>query len=109
MKKQKKVRKSILSAVHETAQGLHDLGLIDAVTMHEFDSLCLKPAHDMSAREIKRIRLREKVSQPVFALYLNVSPSTVKKWETGEKYPNGAALRLLNIIESKGLAIINSQ
>lgn len=105
----KKARKSILKAVHETAKGLHDIGLMDAVTMHEFDSLCLSPAHAISPQGIKKIRLREKVSQPVFALYLNVSPSTVKKWETGEKHPNGAALRLLNIIECKGLAIINSQ
>lgn len=105
----KKKRNSILNAVHETAKGLYDIGLMDVVTMHEFDSLCLKPAHKMTPHGIKKIRLREKVSQPVFALYLNVSPSTVKKWETGEKQPSGAALRLLNIVESNGLSVINLQ
>lgn len=102
-------KNSILNAIHETAKGLHQIGLVDAVTMHEFDSLCLTPVHKISPNGIKKIRLREKVSQPVFALYLNVSPSTIKKWETGEKHPSGAALRLLNIIELQGLAVINSQ
>lgn len=59
--------------------------------------------HNLSPKEIKRIRLREKVSQPVFAVYLNASPSTIKKWETGEKHPTGPTLKLLNLIEKKGL------
>lgn len=49
----------------------------------------------MTPNQIKKIRLPEKISQPVFASFLSVSPSTVKKWETGEKIPSGIALRLL--------------
>lgn len=104
----KQKKKSIVSAMHKTAKGLHRIGVVDAITMHEFDSLCLSPAHPLSPQKIRKIRLRENVSQPIFALYLNISPSTVKKWETGEKHPSGGALRLLNIIEYRGLAIINS-
>lgn len=96
----------ILKAVHTTASGLHKAGIMDAVTMKEFDALCLKPVHKMSPSQIKQIRLKEKISQPVFAIFLNVSPSTVKKWETGEKVPSGVALRLLNVVENKGLGII---
>lgn len=96
----------ILDAIHESVKGLHDAGAVDAVTMREFDALCLKPAHQMTPHQIKKIRLKGKVSQPVFAKFLNVSPSTVKKWETGEKTPSGAALRLLNIVEENGLSII---
>jgi len=100
------MKSKILESVHEMAKGLHNIGLMDNVTMHEFDMLCLEPARKMSPSRIKKVRLREKVSQPVFAKYLNVSPSTTKKWETGEKVPSGAALRLLNIIEQNGLGII---
>jgi putative transcriptional regulator len=100
------MKKSILEVVHESAKGLFDIGLVDAETMHTFDALCLPPVRKLSPREIKRIRLREKVSQPVFAEYLNASPSTIKKWETGEKHPTGPALKLLNIVAHKGLQVL---
>ncbi len=64
-------------------------------------------AVDLTPKEIKQIRLREKLSQPVFAEYLNASASTIKKWETGENSPSGAALRLLQIIDKNGLGIIS--
>jgi putative transcriptional regulator len=39
----------------------------------------------------------------VFAAYLNTSSSTVQKWEQGQKKPNGPSLKLLNLVEQKGL------
>lgn len=98
--------KSILEVVHESAKDLYAAKIIDAVTMREYDGLCLPELHPMNSKEIKKIRLREKVSQPILAKYLNVSPSTVKHWERGEKRPSGAALKLLNILNSKGLAAL---
>ena len=97
------MKKSILKVVHESAKGLYDAGLLEAETMRTFDALCLPPVHELSPRQIKRIRLREKVSQPVFAAFLNITPSTIKKWETGEKHPCGTSLKLLKIIKKKGL------
>ncbi len=47
--------------------------------------------------------LKAGASQAVFAAYLNTSVSTVQKWEIGEKSPSGPALKLLNIVERKGL------
>jgi putative transcriptional regulator len=96
-------RKTILNAVHETALGLHDAGLMEAKTMREFDVLCLPRVKEFTAAQIKRIRERNKASQAVFAAYLNTSVSTVQKWERGEKRPNGPSLKLLNLVESKGL------
>ena len=96
-------RKTILNAVHETARGLRDAGLIEAKTMREFDVLCLPRVKEYTAAQIKRIRERNKASQAVFAAYLNTSVSTVQKWERGEKRPNGPSLKLLNLVESKGL------
>jgi putative transcriptional regulator len=45
------------------------------------------------------------MSQVAFAALINVSVSTVRKWEspTADKYPRGAAARLLQIVESKGI------
>lgn len=98
--------KKILDTVHETAKGLHDAGVMDATTMREFDVLCLPPVKEYSATQIKRLRLKYKASQAVFAAYLNTSKSTVQKWEQGQKKPNGPSLKLLNIVEDKGLEIL---
>ncbi len=99
----------ILETVHETAKGLYDANIINATTMREFDELCLPKIKELSPRQIKNIRLREKVSQPVFAKFLNITLSTVRQWEQGEKHPRGTSLRLLNLIEEKGLKILLSE
>ena len=98
--------KSIMGAVHETAEGLHKAGVMDVATMREFDALCLPPVKHYSAGQIKKLRLRCKASQAVFAAYLNASPSTVQKWEQGKKQPNGSFLKLLNLIDQKGLDVL---
>lgn len=95
--------KSILEVVHETADGLHKAGVMDAKTMREFDALCLPPVKQYTPAQIKRIRAKNKASQAVFAAYLNTSPSTVQKWEQGQKKPNGPSLKLLNLVDQKGL------
>ncbi len=95
--------KSILDTVHETAKGLRKVGVMDAQTMHEFDALCLPPVKVYTPAQIKRLRLKCKASQPVFAAYLNTSPSTVQKWEQGQKKPNGPSLKLLNLVDRNGL------
>ncbi len=97
---------SILDVIHETAQGLHEAGVMEAKTMREFDALCLPPVKVYSAEQIKHIRLRNQASQAVFAAYLNTSPSTVQKWECGQKKPNGPSLKLLNLVDQKGLEVL---
>jgi putative transcriptional regulator len=89
--------------MREMARGLYELRAIDAKTMREFESFRLEEPKRYSAYEIKRLRLREKASQAVFAAYLNTSVSTVQKWEIGEKKPSGPALKLLDLVERKGL------
>jgi putative transcriptional regulator len=96
-------KRKILDTDHNTAKGLHEAGVMDARTMREFDVLCLPPIKNLSAAQIKRLRMRNNASQAVFAAYLNTSPSTVQKWEQGQKKPNGPSLKLLNLIERKGL------
>lgn len=99
-------KKTPLEVAHAMATGLYEANVIDATTMREFDALCLPPVEELSPREIKKLRLREKVSQPVFAKCLNTSISTVKQWEQGEKHPRGTSLKLLNIVAKKGLSVL---
>lgn len=99
-------RSGVLDSVHETATGLYGAGLLDKATMREFDVLCLTPVTSMSPEEIRALREREQVSQPVFALYLNVRKDAVSKWERGEKRPDGPSLKLLNLVRHKGLKAI---
>jgi putative transcriptional regulator len=97
---------AILASVHETMSGLHRAGVVGAQTMRKFDDLCLAPIQDLGGTQIAELRRRENVSQPVFAKYLNVSKSAVSQWETGQKSPDGAALKLLNLVKRKGLAVL---
>ncbi len=98
--------KSLLSVAHETIKDLHNAGVVNKMTMRQFDALCLPAVENLTPAEIKTLRAREKISQPVLARALNVSPSTVKHWEIGDKQPSGAALKLLNLIFKKGLAVV---
>jgi putative transcriptional regulator len=86
--------------------GLHKAGLVDKATMREFDALCLTPVEPLAPEEIRALREREQVSQPVFAHYLNVRKDAISKWERGEKRPDGPSLKLLNLVKAKGLRAI---
>lgn len=93
-------------AIYEAAKGLYDIDAIDSITMREFDSLKLPEVKEMSSRQIKSLRLKERVSQAVFAKFLNTSVHTIRDWEQGKKHPRGATLRLLALIENKGLSAL---
>lgn len=102
----KKYKSEAFAAIHETMEALHEVGAIDKQTMREFDEACLTPVRPMQPVEIRAIREREHLSQPVFARYLNVSKNLVSDWERGVKRPSGAALRLLTVVQKKGLQAI---
>jgi len=100
------MNKSILDVVHETALDLHEASAMKLKTLREIESLCLPPVKQYSANQIKLIRLKNEVSQSVFAAYLNTSLSTVQKWEADRKHPNGPSLKLLSLVEQKGLDVL---
>ena len=102
----KQYRSELLASVHETAEGLHQAGLMPKRTLREFDALCLTPVRSFPPKKIRQLRLRERASQAVFARYLNVSTGVVSQWERGEKRPQGASLKLLNLVASKGLSAV---
>jgi len=95
-----------LAAVHETALGLTEAGVMPRQTMKAFDDMCLTPVKELTPGEIRQIRLCEGASQAVFARYLNVSIGLVSQWERGEKHPRGASLKLLTLVARKGLQAV---
>ena len=75
----------------------HDLGRIKALS---------SPPPAYTPERVAQIRIKKaKMSQAVFAGLLNVSTSTVQKWESpaSGKHPGGAAAKLLQILEKKGI------
>jgi len=103
----RKAKSAILEVVQETARGLHAAGVMDQITLREFDRLCPPPVEPLRPEEIKRIRETSQVSQAVFAALLNTSVSTVRKWEIGQKRPSGTALKLLHLVRERGLDIVS--
>ena len=61
-----------------------------------------EPPIAYTANNIKNIRKRGDYSQSIFAKILNVSVKTVQSWESGDRAPSHAALRLLEIVD-KGI------
>lgn len=101
-----KVKSRIFDAVHETASDLHRLGFIDKRKMAKFDLLCLDPVPKYDGKKIRALRDHLMLSQAVLAAVLNTSLSTVRKWEIGDKHPSGPSLKLLNLLDRKGLEAV---
>jgi DNA-binding transcriptional regulator YiaG len=82
----------------------------EAVAAGGYERICalssLVKTPNYKAVQIKKIREAAKVSQPIFAMYLNTSESTIQKWEAGTKKPSGMALKLLDIVHKHGLGVL---
>jgi len=112
--KAKRAKTSRLSKeLLETANDMHKTGLLtkaarDKITMRHLGASDV-PAPvtaKISGSEIKAIREEAKLSQAVFARYLNVTAGYVSQLERGDKTPIGPALVLLNVIRRKGIEAI---
>jgi putative transcriptional regulator len=101
-----KAKSKLLDAVHDTAADLHKLGFIDKRKMRKFDALCLAPIAAYDSEKIRNLREGLHLSQAVLAALLNTSLSTVRKWEVGDKNPSGPSLKLLDLLERKGLEAV---
>jgi len=97
-----RVSRELASAANDLAK----LGLIDKHRLATINALCFDEPPVYSARRVADIRIRKaRMSQAVFAKLLNVSVSTVQKWEAPliDKRPRGAAAKLLQLIDRKGI------
>ncbi len=96
----------IIRSLRGDLAALYEAGAISKVTLRDFDAISPPLVRDFSANDIKRLRNALKFSQPIFAMHLHTTPSTIRKWEQGETRPTGPALKLLNVIADKGLQAI---
>ena len=97
----------ILDIANDMAKDLFKAGAMDEITMRQVEALCLPKKRIFQAEDIRRIRTENRVSQTVFAAMLGIGKTTVQQWERGEKKPSGAAQRLLDIVDRKGLEALS--
>ena len=98
--------RDVFGASHSSFSELFKVGAIDKAAMRDFDETCVAVTLAIAPAAIKHLCESNNVSQPVFARYLNTSESTIEKRETGAKRPSGAALKLLAILQKRGLQIL---
>ena len=100
----------LTKAMLETARDMRQSRLLDRAT---HDKITLRHLGEREAKlppisgaQIRRMRERARLSQAVFARYLNLTTDYVSKLERGAKQPTGAALALLHVIRRKGIEAI---
>ena len=95
----------MLGELLETAESLNTYGVMSKTDLTHVRTLCQAPPCYSPDRVIDIRTKRARMSQAVFASFLNVSVSTVQKWEsaTAGKRPSGAAAKLLQLVEAKGI------
>ncbi len=102
----KKYRSTALETAYKTAAGLYRCGIIDKGAMGAFETTCLFLIEEMTSQQIANLRNREGVTPGVFASHLNIPEGYVRDWESGKRRPTGTALKLLSIIQAKGLDVL---
>jgi putative transcriptional regulator len=96
----------ILQSLQGDLAALVDEGLVKQSTLRDFDQRYRAQLDDMNGSKIKQIRAKHNISQGVLAMYMNMSPISVQKWERDQSKPKGAALKLLTMIDAHGLEIV---
>ena len=98
-------------AIHETAADMRRLGLMNEethakITMRHLGKAPLCEPVSITGEEIRSLREKARLSQAVFARYLNLTVGYVSQLERGTKQPSGPALVLLDLIRRKGVEAI---
>jgi putative transcriptional regulator len=101
-----KAKSRILDEMQETSEGLFAAGAITKRQLTELEKHYKLDLEELKPKQIKSLREKAHLSQSVFAAVLNTSVSTVQKWEIGDKKPSGPSLKLLHIVNSKGIEAI---
>ena len=107
----RKKHSRLAKALLETAEGMHEVGLLDEATHEKITLRHLGPqsiatVKPMTGPQIRRLRERARMSQAVFARHLNLTVGYISQLERGTKQPTGAALALLNVIRRKGIEAV---
>ncbi len=100
------MRDTIKNAIGETVQDLINSGIKPSFTKRELNNLGISiPEIRITANQIKEIRANLQLSQSVFAKLLNVSPSSIRQWEQGKRYPTGSTQVLLDLLHRSPTAL----
>jgi len=59
-----------------------------------------------SPNEIKALRKKHNLTQTALAKLINTNHATISKWESGEKILRGPALKLLNLLDKRGVEFL---
>ncbi|RJF88513.1 helix-turn-helix domain-containing protein [Oleomonas cavernae] len=101
----------LTKALLETADDMRRTGVMDAamhekITLRHLGAAGVPAEAPIGPEDIRAIRQAARLSQAVFARYLNMTPGYVSQLERGVKRPTGPALALLNIIRRKGIDVV---
>jgi putative transcriptional regulator len=107
----KKKSSRLSEAILETASDMRRLGILDnpkheKITIRHLGTQAVSAAKPISAKEIRKLRQRSRLSQAAFARCLNLTPGYISQLERGTKEPKGAALALLNVVLRRGVEVV---
>ena len=97
---------STFKALIDKNQKYSKTGLLEAIDYEQgklsanSKEISLCKLKNYSRHDIKRIRESSRLSQSLFASVIGVSKKTVEAWEAGRNHPDGAATRLISLIEN---------
>ena len=98
----------LTAALLETADDMQRAGVMDAathekITLRHLGGTAAGIREPITGDDIRALRERARLSQAVFARYLNLTTGYVSQLERGAKRPTGAALVLLDVIRRRGI------
>jgi putative transcriptional regulator len=111
MEKKTEKPSRLARALVETAKDMRQAGIIDEksyekITLRHLGTKDKINVEQLTGEEIRSMREQARMSQAVFARYLNLTVGYLSQLERGVKHPTGAALAILNIIHRKGIEAI---
>jgi putative transcriptional regulator len=102
------MRKRIKEALQESVLDLYEGGMISEARVRKYPIFknWRPKMKRFDAEGVKKLRRRHKISQSEFANYLCIGKSTIQQWEQGVKKPSGPSLKLLNLLDKRGLEVL---
>ncbi len=107
MKKSEAGNSKIFNMVEEELHAMNEVKDV-SISLREFNKLKFPVPKHYTSKDVIRIRAKLRISQAVFAYLLNTSQSTVRQWEIGAKKPGGSNCRLLQLVDHKGIEVLQA-